>query len=68
MLPSLTHFLFTILTCAHRMRVHFCPQHWLLCHLKETKRFRPLGACVNQKMSRSDVEETGITMKTLKHF
>ena len=29
-----THFLFTILTCAHRMRVHFCPQqHWLLCHL-----------------------------------
>jgi len=17
----------------HRMRVHFCPQHWLLCHL-----------------------------------
>jgi len=30
--PS-THFLFTILTCAHRMRVHSCPQHWLLCHL-----------------------------------
>ena len=27
------YFLFTILTCAHRMRVHFCPQHWLLCHL-----------------------------------
>ena len=24
-----THFLFTILTCAHRMRVHFCPQHYL---------------------------------------
>ena len=22
-----------ILTCAHRMRVHFCPQHWLVCHL-----------------------------------
>ena len=31
--PPPTHFLFTILTCAHRMRVHFCPQHWLLCHL-----------------------------------
>ena len=28
-----THFLFVILTCAHRMRVHFCPQHWLLCHV-----------------------------------
>ena len=28
-----THFLFTILTCAHRMREQFCPQHWLLCHL-----------------------------------
>jgi hypothetical protein len=25
--------LFTILTCAQRTRVHFCPQHWLLCHL-----------------------------------
>jgi len=24
---------FAILTSAHRMRVHFCPQHWLLCHL-----------------------------------
>jgi len=23
----------TILACAHRIRVHFCPQHWLLCHL-----------------------------------
>ena len=25
--------LFTDLTCAQRTRVHFCPQHWLLCHL-----------------------------------
>ena len=25
--------LFAILTCAQRTRVHFCPQHWLLCHL-----------------------------------
>jgi hypothetical protein len=25
--------LFTSLTCAQRTRVHFCPQHWLLCHL-----------------------------------
>jgi len=31
---SFSHdFLFTILTCAHRMRVHFCPQHRLLFHL-----------------------------------
>jgi hypothetical protein len=28
-----TPFLYTILTCAQRTRVHFCPQHWLLCHL-----------------------------------
>jgi len=28
-----THALFTILTCAHRMRVHSCPQHWPLCFL-----------------------------------
>ena len=27
------HHLNVFLTCAHRMRVHFCPQHWLLCHL-----------------------------------
>ena len=25
--------LFAILTCAQRSRVHFCPQHWPLCHL-----------------------------------
>jgi len=25
--------LITILTCAYRMRIHFCPKHWLLCHL-----------------------------------
>ena len=25
--------LFTILTCARRTRVNFCPRHWLLCHL-----------------------------------
>ena len=25
--------LFTVLTCAQRTRVYFCPQHWLLCHL-----------------------------------
>jgi hypothetical protein len=25
--------LFAILTCAQRTRVHFCPQHWLQCHL-----------------------------------
>jgi hypothetical protein len=25
--------LFTILTCAQRTRVHFCPQHWLLTEL-----------------------------------
>ena len=24
-----THIVFTILTCAQRKRVHFCPQHWL---------------------------------------
>jgi hypothetical protein len=28
-----THVLFTVLTCAQRTRVHFCSQHWLLCHL-----------------------------------
>ena len=28
-----THFLFTILACAHRMRVHFCPKLRLLCRL-----------------------------------
>jgi len=22
-----------VLTRAQRKRVHFCPQHWLLCHL-----------------------------------
>ena len=27
------NFLFTILTCAQCMRVHFFPQHWLLWHL-----------------------------------
>jgi len=26
-------FLFAIFTCAQRTREHFCPQHWLLCHL-----------------------------------
>ena len=31
--PTLHTNLFTILTCAQRTRVHFCPQHWLLCHL-----------------------------------
>jgi len=25
--------LFTISTCTQRTRVHFFPQHWLLCHL-----------------------------------
>ena len=29
----LSTILFTILTCAQRTRVNFCPQHWLLCHL-----------------------------------
>jgi hypothetical protein len=27
------HFLFLILTCVYRIRIHFCPQHWLLYHL-----------------------------------
>ena len=25
--------LLTIMTCPQRTRVHFCPRHWLLCHL-----------------------------------
>jgi len=36
MLPALyplRTILFALLTCAQRTRVHFCPQHWLLCHL-----------------------------------
>jgi len=32
-ISSSLHFLFTILTCAQRTRIHFCPQHWLLCYL-----------------------------------
>jgi len=32
-----THFLFTILTCAQRSRVHFCPQHWLELELIQTQ-------------------------------
>jgi len=36
-------------TCAHRMRVHFCPQHWLLCHLAKNSAFArsdpPLYSC-----------------------
>jgi len=27
------HFLCLLLTCVYRIRIHFCPQHWLLCHL-----------------------------------
>jgi hypothetical protein len=45
--PPPTHFLFTILTCAHRMRVHFCPQHWLLCHLVRVEQATLELRCTN---------------------
>ena len=31
--PTYTSALSHVLTRAQRTRVHFCPQHWLLCHL-----------------------------------
>ena len=31
--PPIRTLSFTFLTRAQRTRVHFCPQHWLLCHL-----------------------------------
>ena len=34
LLEAPSNFLFTILTCAQRMRVHFCPQHWLELELE----------------------------------